>query len=186
MKKLIIYTTVGTVLVASSIFFASGVAAEDLVDSKDSFISRLSEKLGLKESEVVDVIDDVQGEVRAERQAERAELIAQALDEGKLTEKEAEILDVMEDIHAERGKPDDIENWREYTPEQKEALRGARRELRQQEIREELYNLGLEVTQEEMDELHQKMLDLGIGMYGRRGEKGVRMGRGMMMGHSQN
>jgi hypothetical protein len=186
MKKLLIYTAVGTILVTSSIFFASGVAAEDLVNSKDSFISRLSEKLGLKESEVVDVIDNVRGEMQAGRQAERTELIAQALDEGKLTEKEVEILDAMEDIHTERGKPDDIENWREYTPEQKEALRDARRELRQQEIREELYNLGLEVTQEEMDELHQKMLDLGIGMYGRRGEKGLKIGRGMMMGYSQS
>jgi hypothetical protein len=180
MKKLIIYTALGTILVTSGIFFASGVAAEDLVDSEDSFISRLSDKLGLKESEVVNVIEDVQGELQAERQAERAELITKALDEGKLTEKEAEILDAMEDIRTEKGRPEDIEDWKEYTPEQREALRDARRELRQEETRDSLYNLGLDVTEEEMDDLHEKMLDLEIGMYGRRGERGFGMGHGMM------
>ena len=70
-----------------------------------------------------------------------------------------------------------MEEWKEYTAEQREALREARHESRQQEIIDALYENGVEVTQEELDELHSAMEDLGIGMYGRRGE-GVR-GMGM-------
>jgi hypothetical protein len=179
MKKLIIYTALGTILVTSGLFFANGVSAEELIESEDSFISRLSEKLGLKESEVVDVIENVHEEIQTERQAERAEVIVKALDEGKLTEREAEILNAMENIRMERGRSEDIDDWREYTPEQREALRDARHEVRQQEMRDALYNQGLQVDQDEMDKLHEKMLELGIGMYGKRGEKGLGMGSGM-------
>ncbi|MFA6754641.1 MAG: hypothetical protein WCR68_02255, partial [Candidatus Dojkabacteria bacterium] len=67
-----------------------------------------------------------------------------------------------------------------------EQLRDARREAMETQKREALYEQGLEVSQEEMDQLHEIMLEEGIGMYGRRGEKGLQMGEGMGMGRHGN
>jgi uncharacterized protein YdiU (UPF0061 family) len=181
MKKLIVYTTVGVVIVISGVFVTNRVNAQELLPTNDTFITRIAEKLGIESSEVVEVVEDLREDMHEERQAERTEAITLAIEEGKLTERQAQILDAMEDIRSQ-GRPKDIENWREYTPEQKEALREARRESRQLEMREGLYEQGLEVSQEELDELHEIMLEESIGMYGRRGEKGLQMGGGMGMG----
>lgn len=174
------YTTIGVVVVVSGVFVTNRVNAQELLPNNESFITRMAEKLGIESSEVVEVVEDLREDMHEERQAQRVEAITQAVEEGKLTEKQAQILDAMEDI-GRKGRPEDIEEWREYTPEQREALREARRETRQQEIKDGLYEQGLEVSQEELDELYEIMLEEGIGMYGRRGEKGLQMGGGMGM-----
>jgi hypothetical protein len=181
MKKLIIYTTMGVVIVVSGVFVSSRVNAQEFNPANDTFVSRIAEKLGIAEEEVVEVVDDLREDMQAQRQAERAEAITQAIEEGKLTDRQAEILDAMEDLEM-TGRPDDWGQWHEYTPEQREQLREARRETREIQVREALYEQqGLEVTEEEMNELHEVMLEEGIGMYGRRGEKGLQMGGGMGM-----
>lgn len=171
----------GVIIVVSGVFVASSVNAQDLESSGNTFFSRLAEKLDLEEEEIVEVVDGLREDMQAQRQAQRAETITQAIEDGKLTEKQIQILDAMEDLKP-TGKPEDWEEWKEYTPEQREALRETRRETRENEMRDALYNdFGLEVTQEEMVELHQIMSDEGIGMYGQRGEKGM-MGGGMRGG----
>jgi hypothetical protein len=181
MKKLIIYTTMGVVIVASGVFVTNRVNAQELEPTNDTFITRLAEKLGITQDEVVEVVEDLRGDMQAERQAERTEAITQAIEEEKLTDRQAEILNAVEDLDI-TGRPDDWDQWHEYTPEQREQLREARRETRENQMREALYEQGLEVTQEEMDELHEIMLEEGIGMYGKRGEKGLQMGGGMGKG----
>jgi hypothetical protein len=181
MKKLIIYTTMGVVIVVSGVFVSSRVNAQELNPANDTFVSRIAEKLGLAEEEVVEVVDDLREDMQAQRQAQRVQAITQAMEEGKLTDRQAQILDAMEDLEI-TGRPDDWDQWHEYTPEQREQLREARREAREQQIRDALYNdFGLKVSQEELDELHEVMLEEGIGMYGRRGEKGLQMGGGIGM-----
>jgi hypothetical protein len=184
MKKLIVYTTVGTMLVISTVFVSNKVFAEDLSPSQDTFIDKLASKLGLSDDEVVEVVTDVREEVQAEREAQRVEAITEAMDSGVLTEKQAEILDAMEDIRGSSGKPDNWEEWHSYTPEQREALRNDRRELREQDMLDALNDQGLSVTEQELDDLHEIMLEEGISMYGRRGEKGIGMGNMMMQGSS--
>jgi hypothetical protein len=169
-------------LAISTVFVSNKAFAEDLSPAQDSFISRLASKLGLSDDDVVEVVADVREEVQAEREAERAEAITEAMDSGVLTEKQAEILDAMEDIRGTTGRPDDWEEWHSYTPEQREALRDDRRELREQDILDALNDQGLSVSEDELDELHEVMLEEGIGMYGRRGEKGIGMGGMMMQG----
>ena len=179
MKKLVIYTTIGTILVVSGVLVTSSVNAQELNVSGNPFFTKVAEKLGVDKTELVDVIDEVRTDMHSEREAERTETIATALDEGNLTERQAEILNVMEDLDL-GGRPSDIEEWKDYTPEQREALRDARHESRQQELLDSLYDAGLEVTQDEMDQLHEDMDDLGIGLKGMRGEGGgMGMGRGM-------
>jgi hypothetical protein len=186
MKKLIIYTTVGVVIVVSGVFVTNRVNAQELETTKETFITRIAEKLGIAQDEVVDVVEDLREDMQAERQAERTQAITEAIDAGKLTEKQAEILNAMEDLDI-TGRPDDWDQWHEYTPEQREQLREARRETRENQMIEALQDQGIEVTQEEMDKLHGIMLEEGIGMYGRRGEKGMQLGGGMGMGmHGNN
>lgn len=171
----------GVVIVVSGVFVSSRVNAQELNPTNDTFVSRIAEKLGLAEEEVVEVVDDLREDMQAQRQAQRVQAITQAMEEGKLTDRQAQILDAMEDLEI-TGRPDDWDQWHEYTPEQREQLREARREAREQQIRDALYNdFGLKVSQEELDELHEVMLEEGIGMYGRRGEKGLQMGGGIGM-----
>ena len=179
MKKLVIYTTIGTILVVSGVLVTSKVNAQEFRLGNDTFTSKMADKLGMEDEEVVTVIEDVREEMQAERQAERDTAILDAIDSGDLTEKQAEILNAMEDIDIDRGKPEDWEEWKDYTPEQREALRDAREETRQQEIIDALYEQGIDVTADELDELRDVMQELGIGMYGLRGEGG--MGGGMRM-----
>jgi hypothetical protein len=179
MKKLVIYTTIGTILVVSGVLVTSSVNAQELNVPSNPFFQKVAERLGVDQTELVDVIDEVREDMHAQREAERAETIATALDEGSLSEKQAEILNAIEDLNL-GGRPADIEEWREYTPEQKEALREAREETRHQAILDGLYDAGLEVTQDELDELHTVMEDIGIGMYGMRSEGGMG-GKGMGM-----
>ncbi len=182
MKKLVIYTTIGTILFVSGIFVTSRVNAQELNFGNETIITRMAQKLGLESEEIVEVVEDIRADMQAERQAQRAEAVTQAMEDGKLTDRQAQILDAMEDLEV-TGRPDDWEEWHEYTHEQKEELREARREARQNQVREALYTeQGLEVSQEEMDELHEIMLEEGIGMYGRREERGLRMGGGMGRG----
>jgi len=179
MKKLIIYTTVGIIIIASGVFVTNRVNAQELSAGNETFFTRLAEKLGVEEVEIVEVVDDLRKDMHAQRQAERTEAITEAIENGKLTDRQAEILDAMEDLDIS-GRPDDWNQWREYTPEEKEQLRESRRENRETQMREALYEeQGLEVTQDEMEELHEIMLAEGIGMYGRRGEKGMQMGGSM-------
>ncbi|MCD4756180.1 hypothetical protein K8R20_01000 [bacterium] len=177
MKKLVIYTTLGTILVISGVFITSTVSAQEL-DLTKNFFGRIAQELDVDEKELVEIVQDVREDMFTQRQAERVETITQALEDGKFTEKQAEILSVMEDLDLS-GKPENMEEWREYTHEQREALREARREARSQDILEALYDEGLEVTQEELDNLHDVMVELGVGIRGVRGQGGARgLGKG--------
>jgi protein-disulfide isomerase-like protein with CxxC motif len=178
MKKLIIYTTMGVVVIASGVFITNRVSAQELDPTNDTFISRVAEKLGIAQDEVVEVVEDLREEMHAERVAERAQAITQAMDEGKLTDRQAEILNAMEDLDI-YGRPDDWDEWHAYSPEEREQYRETRRETRENGVIEALNEAGLEVSQDEMDALHKIMLEEGIGMYGKRGEKGLQMGSGM-------
>lgn len=171
----------GVVIVASGVFVTNRVNAQDLVPANETFITRVAEKLGIAQDEVVEVVDDLREDMQAQRQAERVEAVTQAIEDEKLTERQAQILDAMEDIRP-AGRPEDWETWHSYTPEQRESLRDDRREAREQEMLDALNAQGLSVTEEEFTELHEIMLEEGIGMYGRRGEKGLQMGGGMGRG----
>ena len=178
MKKLVIYTTIGTILIISGVFITSTVSAQELDIKSNNFFGRIAQGLDIEEEEFVEIVDDVREDMRTQRQAQRVEIITTAIEDGKFTERQAEILSVMEDLGL-KGKPVDMEEWREYTQEQREALREARRETRTQDIVEALYGEGLEVTQEELEEIHEVMEELGVGMYGIRGKGGARgLGRG--------
>lgn len=161
MKKLIIYTTVGVIVVVSGVFVSNRVNAQELVPTNDTFISRVAQKLGIEQNEVVEVVEDLREDMQAQREAQRAEAITEAMENEKLTERQAEILNAMEDLK-QTGRPDDWDQWHEYTPEQREQLREARREARETQMREALYEQGLEVTKEEMDQLHKIMLEEGF------------------------
>ncbi|MFA7682991.1 MAG: hypothetical protein WCX94_02490, partial [Candidatus Dojkabacteria bacterium] len=161
MNKLTIYTTMGVVIVISGVFVSTNrVDARELAPTNETFITRVAQKLGVAQNEVVEVVEDLREDMQAQREAQRVESITQAIENGKLTDRQAQILDAMEDLKI-TGRPDDWNEWHEYTPEQREQLRDARREAMETQKREALYEQGLEVSQEEMDQLHEIMLEDG-------------------------
>jgi hypothetical protein len=174
MKKIVIYTTIGTLLVVSGILFTTSINAQELDTSSNPFFQKIAEKLGVDESEFVGVVEEIRDEMKTEREAERAEIITKALEDGTLTEKQGEILNVLEDLKPSE-KPEDIEEWKDYTQEQREALRESRQEARQSEVLNSLSEAGLEVTQDEIDELHTIMEELDLGVKER--GMGMRMHR---------
>ena len=143
MKKLTIYATLGLVLVIGSVYAASTVSAEGFGYGGN-------------------VSDETREEHMAERTAERAEAVLQAIEEEKVTERQAEILNAMEEIRLEGGIGM-FGAGKELTAQEREALRAERRATQEGSMLEAL-NEVLEnpVTEEELQELREKREELGL------------------------
>jgi hypothetical protein len=153
MKKAIVYTTLGLVIVIGGVYGASNIYAQEF-----GFRGNVSE--------------EVRQEHMAERTAERAEAIVQASEEGNITERQLEILNAMEDLRPEGGRGM-FGAGRDLTPEEREILRESTREEREQSMLEALNELGLNVTQEELQELRDLRMELGLmGNQHKRGGNG--------------
>jgi len=163
MKKVTIYATLGLVLVIGSVYAASAVSAEGLGYGGN-------------------VSDEVRVEHMAERAAERAEAVVQAMEEEKITERQAEILNAMEEIRVEQGRGM-FGAGKELSAAEREALRNQRREEGQGLMMESLNEvLEDDVTQEELEELRQVREEIGImGNQNRRGGDAEARGTGECM-----
>lgn len=165
MKRVVIYTTIGAVLIVLGVFTTSVVSAEDSVNTvRLPMAEELAEKLDLDQEVVDAAMEEIHEERRTERRAERAESILKAIEDGKLTERQAQILDAMEDLRPEEGYGFQGQ-MRDLSEEEREEMRAERQASMLEQLRKVLY-----VTDEEMDELHELMQDLGIN--------GGGMGRG--------
>jgi 1,2-phenylacetyl-CoA epoxidase catalytic subunit len=131
-------------------------------------INQLAEKLDVDENELNEIVEEIREEHRNEIQAERSELILQAIEDGKLTEKQVEILDALEDLRPMGKGMFGVSKG--YSYEQREEMRNQMREERENSMLETLNEQGLNVTHEEMQELKELRIELGIGgghMHGR-------------------
>ncbi len=125
------------------------------------FVNQLAEKLEVDEEELNEMVEEIREEHRTEIQAERSERIVQAIEDGDLTERQSEILNVLEDLRpmgkgmfgASKG----------YSHEEREEMRKKMREEREISMLEMLNEQGLNVTHEEMQELKELRIQLGIG-----------------------
>lgn len=154
MKKTFIYSTIGLAVVIGGVFGATNIYANEF---------------GFKR----DVSEEVRIEHMAEKTAERAEAIVQAMEEGSITQRDLEILNAMEDLRPEERKGM-FGAGRNLSTEEKEALREEVRGKREQSMLEALNELGLNLTLEELQELREKRMELGlIGNQHRRGGNGV-------------
>ena len=160
MKRLAILATTGAVLISAGLLIPRvAFADDDFV--RGNMIEKLSEKLGLTESEVESVMVEIQTEERDAREAEREAVISEAFVSGDLTERQIELLTAMQ----------------ENRPEPGEGRRGDGDEEGDHTRMLDLLNEeGLNVTVSELDDLRTVMEDLGFAMGPRRGE-GMRRGR---------
>ena len=141
MKKVIIYSTLGAVLVLTGSYAVSNVYAQEF---------------GLG-----NVSEEVREEHIAEREAERAEIVAQAVEEGALTDRQAEILAAMSELRPAGGRGM-FGAGHDLTEEEREALREEMRAQRDGSMLEDLNELGLNVTEEELLELKEVSEELGL------------------------
>lgn len=157
MKKVVIYSTLGAVLLLTGTYAVSNVYAQ--------------------ESRLGNVSEEVRQEHIIERQEERAEVVAQAVEEGSLTDRQAEILAAMAGLRPVGGRGM-FGAGKDLTQEEREVLREERRAQRDGSMLEELNELGLNVTEEELQELKEAREELGLmGNQHRRGGRGG-MGNG--------
>ncbi len=153
MKKVAIYTALGLVIVIGGVYGVSNIYANEF---------------GFKGN----VPEEIRQEHIAERTAERSEAIVQAMEEGNITQRQLEILNAMEEVKPEGGRGM-FGAGRDLTPEEREILRESIREEKAQSMLEALNELGLEVTHEELQELRDLRIELGLmGNQHRRGGYG--------------
>jgi hypothetical protein len=153
MKKVTMYTTLGLVLVIGGVYGVSNIYANEF---------------GFKGN----VPEEIRQEHIAERTAERAEAIVQATEGGDITPRQLEILNAMEELRPEGGRGM-FGAGRDLTPEEREILRETMREEKEESMLEALNELGLDVTHEELEELRELRMELGLmGNQHRRGGYG--------------
>jgi hypothetical protein len=163
-KKLLTLSAVAlsSALVLGGVMYGGKVLAQTGSSIHDTFVSTLAGKLGVSETKLETALTETRTVVHEQREVEREAAIATALKDKKITQREADILNAMHEI-------------REETRESR--MEGGNRGQRKGMVNmlEDLNKKGLKVTQEELDNLHEKMIDLNLGMGGKRG-------RGMGMG----
>ena len=161
MKKTVVLATTGAMILGIGLLFPSFASAEG---NGEGFAYRLAQKLNLSEDEVGTALQEVREEERVEREAAREQAVSEAVESGDLTAEQEEILDAMHSI-MEESRPDS-EDWE---PGEGRRNMGSL----QEDMLDSLNEAGLDVTQEELDELRDTMQDLGIEGFG----GGMRMGR---------
>ncbi len=125
--------------------------------TNDTFSSVLSSKLGVSEEKVSLALSETRLQMHTERRTEVNELITQALKDGKLTQRQVEIISTMHEIRDEKF-------------DSNEPRRGG---MRHESMLSDLNDKGLNVTEEELTELREKMMELEIGGRGNGMERGM-------------
>lgn len=157
MKKVIIYSTLGAVLILSGTYAVSNVYAQNPGSGN--------------------VSEEVRQEHIAEREVQRAEVVTQAVEDGSLTDRQAEILATMAELKPVGGRGM-FGAGRELTQQEREALREEKRAQRDGSMLENLNEIGLDVTEEELQELKEVREELGLmgGQHRRGGNGGMGSG----------
>lgn len=158
MKKTILALTAAGTVLAVGAFTVSTVSAQETDTSRDTMISKLAEKLGLSTETVSTAFEETRGEMHTERVAEMESKLQEAYENGELTQRQYTIIDTMNEVREQ--------NFEERTPGEKPE---------KGEMLETLNDAGLNVTEEEMQELRETMRDLEL--MGNGANRG--MGRGM-------
>lgn len=135
MKKGTVIATTGAVVLAVGLLIPTTALAQT---SEGTFFDRVAEKMGISSAEM----ESVREEVRVEMHTEREIVIDQALEDGDLTDRQYEILSAKEEFRGEPGE-----------------MRG---QQNKGSMFESLNESGLDVTHEEMQELHEALQDLGF------------------------
>jgi hypothetical protein len=161
MKKTIMaLTAAGTLLIVGGVAATSVFAAEGTTQ-RDTIVSKIAEKLGISEDKVQTAFDESRDEVHTDMVAQREEDTQTALDSGDITERQYQIAEAMQEIREE--------NFDSSTPRKGEF---------QGDMLDLLNEKGLDVTEDELQELRDVMRDLDL-VGGPRGGGEMGMGRGM-------
>jgi len=167
-KTSIVLAITGAIILGTGLLFPTLALAEE--DSNTTFGQRLAEKLNLSETEVDTALKEVRGEHREEVQADREEIVKSVLEDGSLTERQGELVEAMNQVREEHRESED------FVPGEGMRNRGENHE----NMIEDLEDAGLDVTEDELDDLRDTMQEIGLGNGGM--GKGEGMGMGMHRG----
>src|SRR3989339_411126 len=119
-KRLLLTSAVLGAAVLSGIFLATGASA-----STGGLKSRLAEKLGIEESRVKGVMDEIKSENQDKMQAKQEENLQEAVDDGVITSKQKDALIAKQKEHREKMEQlrDEMDGWYEEQGIDKDALR---------------------------------------------------------------
>lgn len=166
------------VTLGAALLVPATIHALDNAEAGD-FVTALAGKLGLDPDVVQNAITSVRQERQAAHKAEVEAKIAQAVEEGKLTQRQADIHNALQEIHtANFEKRQDIkEDLRDMTRDERQQYMEKQRATREAEIISALKEKGFEVTSQELEDLREALRELEIGpMKGRGMRGGFRMG----------
>ncbi len=176
--KFILAGTTGLAIVLGGSALALPTLAQATAAGNGNFVQMLSQKLGVEQSKVESAVTQVRESMHETREAEMKAAVATAVKEGKLTTRQATILDKMHGIREE-------DREKALAAGERPAAGRGTQEERQAEMISDLKTAGLEVSQQELTQLHETMSELklgGRGMgdqgFGGQGMGGER-GRGM-------
>lgn len=158
MKKVL--AIIPAIALVATLGVASVYAQSNGTTQRETMVTKLAEKLGISEEKVETAMTEAREEVHEEMVAQREEAISEAVEEGKLTEDQEAILNAMEEIREEKF---------DSSQPRQGGFKGEMVEL--------LNEKGLDVTEEELQELREVTQELGIV-----GEKGAGKGMGMHRG----
>lgn len=157
MKRSIIYLIAGSTILLSGGLIASKVYADEVTsDTIPQFVKTVASKIGVDEQVLFEAMQETRTEERTQRQEDRKVEISQAVSEGKLTQRQADILNKMMEL---REAKIEEEGPREFRQEKRQMRKNG--ELKDN-LLTELNNAGMNVTEEELKELHETMVELGL------------------------
>jgi len=149
-KRTKILTGIGdtSLIIVGGIIYGGKTYAEEVSNMfQDTFVSIIANKLGVSENEVESAIEETRSEMKESIEKERREKIDSAVENEDLTERQAELLSAMHEIRSENFEDGQRQKGR----------------VMKDSILEDLNEKGLEVTQEELDDLRDAMLDIDWG-----------------------
>jgi hypothetical protein len=174
--KFILAGTTGLAIVLGGTALALPTLAQATAAGNNNFAQMLSQKLGIEQSKVETAVTEVRESMHEAREAEMKTAVETAVKDGKLTVRQATILDKMHGIREEQR------DKALAAGERPAAGRGSL-EARQAEMLSDLKAAGLEVSAEELSQLHETMRELNLGGSGFGGQGfGGQRGRGMRAG----
>jgi hypothetical protein len=129
MKQSLKITALSLALAVPMVLPLSTSAAMGFGEWHTTLVQRLAQKLGVQQTQVQSVFDEVRNEKQAEMQKKLEERLTQAVKEGKITEAQKQLLLTKhKQMQDEREK--NRETWQNMTPEQRrDAQQKARTEL---------------------------------------------------------
>ena len=120
MKAKILLPVIAVVIAGTAAFGAISTFAQTTTDPQSTIIQKISQKFGLKESEVKTVFDQERTERQTQMKARFEERLNQAVSDGKITADQKKLIQAKH-TEIEKERETNREKWQSMTQEERKA-----------------------------------------------------------------